>query len=39
MDLQKTATDFTTFYYAKIDDVEKRAELKDLYVRRGNPHP
>jgi len=30
-ELQKTATDFTAFYYAKIDDAEKRAELKDLY--------
>jgi len=30
--LEKTAADFTAFYYAKVDDIEKRAELKDLYT-------
>jgi hypothetical protein len=38
-ELQKTATEFTAFYYAKIDDAEKRAELKDLYVRHANLIP
>ena len=34
--IEKTAADFTAFYYAKVDDVEKRAELKDLYVRHAD---
>jgi hypothetical protein len=38
-ELNKTATEFIAFYYAKIDDPEKRVELKDLYVRHANPHP
>jgi hypothetical protein len=38
-ELEKTASNFTTFYYAKLDDAEKRTELKDLYVRQANSIP
>lgn len=32
-DIKTTAESFTNFYYARVDDVATRTDLKPLYVR------